>query len=522
MKREIIESGKTFLGIEFGSTRIKAVLIDESFETLATGGHSWENRYENGYWTYSLEDIMEGMRSSFASLAADVLEKYSTPLTTVGAMGISGMMHGYLAFDGEGELLTPFRTWRNTTTAKAAEILSSEFSFNIPQRWSIAHLYQAILNGEEHVGRISRLTTLAGHIHYLLSGRHEVGLGEASGMFPVKDGDYDPDMLIKFNEKASQYPWKLCDILPAVRTAGYEGAFLTEEGARLLDPTGTLKAGIPMCPPEGDAGTGMTATNSVLPGTGNISAGTSVFAMLVLDKALKGAYPEIDVCTTPDGATVAMVHSNNGCSELDEWVRMFCEFSALSGNKLSISDVYELLYRHAMTGDADCAGISAYNFLAAEPVAGVERGFPLYFHSPESHVSLANMIRAQLYASIAPIRLGMELLEEKEGIHASHIMAHGGLFKVKGVAQQVLADALRADVSTTDAAGEGGAWGMALLAAYMKTKGDRSLGKWLSEAVFAKADVYTLPASDEGACGYDGFIKQYKAGLSAYDGLREV
>jgi len=518
----MINSKDTYLGIEFGSTRIKAVLIDNSFKVIAQGGHGWENRYENGYWTYSMDDVITGLQSCFASLSADVKEKYGEPLTTVGAMGISGMMHGYLVFDKEGELLTPFRTWRNTTTEKAAEELSALFSFNIPQRWSIAHLYQAILNGEEHVDRISRLTTLAGHIHYLLSGRHEVGLGEASGMFPVENGDYNKAMLAKFASLTKECPFELYDILPAVRTAGYEGAFLTEEGAALIDPTGALKAGIPMCPPEGDAGTGMTATNSVLPGTGNLSAGTSVFSMLVLEKPLKGAYPEIDVCTTPDGETVAMVHSNNGCSELDEWVRMFCEFSALSGHKMDISDCYELLYRHAMTGDADCGGVTAYNFLAAEPVAGVERGLPMYFHTPESRVNLGNMLRAQLYASLAPIRLGMELLEENEQIHASHIMAHGGLFKVKGVAQRVLADSLKASVSTTSAAGEGGAWGMALLAAYMNCKGNKSLGQWLSDEVFADAEVYRLEADAEGSAGYDRFIEQYKRGLSAYNGLKEV
>ena len=522
MIKEKINSKNTYLGIEFGSTRIKAVLIDDTFKALAQGGYSWENKYENGYWTYSMDDVVTGLQSCFAALSADVKEKYGETLTTVGAMGISGMMHGYLVFDKDDNLLAPFRTWRNTTTAEAAGILSKLFSFNIPQRWSIAHLYQAILNGEDHVKDISRLTTLAGHIHYLLSGRHEVGLGEASGMFPVAGGDYDKGMLAKFADLSGDCPFELYDILPAVRTAGYEGATLTEAGAALLDPTGAFKAGVPMCPPEGDAGTGMTATNAVLPGTGNLSAGTSVFSMLVLNKPLKGAYEEIDVCTTPDGETVAMVHSNNGCSELDEWVKMFCEFSALSGNPVDISECYDILYRHAMTADADCGGVTAYNFLAAEPVAGVERGLPMYFRTENSKASLGNMIRAQLYASVAPIRLGMELLGEKEGIKAAHIMAHGGLFKVKGVAQQILADALKTSVSTTAAAGEGGAWGMALLAAYMSCKGEKSLGQWLESEVFADAEVYRLSATDEGSAGYDGYMAQYKAGLPAYNGLKEV
>ena len=522
MTREKIESGRTYLGIELGSTRIKAVLLDDTYNTIATGGCSWENRYENGYWTYDMEDVTNSLQGCYAALAADVQCRYGVPLTTVGAMGISGMMHGYLVFDKDGELLTPFRTWRNATTGEASEKLTGLFGFNIPQRWSIAHLYQAILNGEEHVSRIKRLTTLATHIHYLLTGRHETGLGEASGMFPVLNGDYHPDMLAKFDALTENYPWNVYEILPTVRTAGYKGAVLTAEGAKFLDPTGTLQPGVPMCPPEGDAGTGMVATNSVLPGTGNLSAGTSVFSMAVLDKPLNGVYPEIDVCTTPDGATVAMVHSNNGCSELDEWVQMFMEFAALAGHPMDISDCYSLLYNHAMTGEADCAGVTAYNFLAAEPVAGVEKGFPLYFRTPESKLNLANMIRSQLYASLAPIRLGMDLLAEKEGIHAAHIMAHGGLFKVRGVTQQILANALECPVSTAATAGEGGAWGMALLAAYMGCGTDKSLGAWLDNEIFASAEILRMEPDPVGVEGYTAYMTQYKAGLPAYDGLKEV
>ena len=522
MSREKIEAGKTWLGIELGSTRIKAVLLDDTYNTIATGGYSWENRYENGYWTYDMEDVTNGIQGCYAALAADVQCRYGVPLTTVGAMGISGMMHGYLVFDREGQILTPFRTWRNATTAEAAEKLTELFGFNIPQRWSIAHIYQAILNGEEHVSSIARLTTLATHIHYLLTGRHETGLGEASGMFPVTDGDYDPAMLAKFDALTENYPWEIYDILPTVRTAGEKGAVLTAEGAKFLDPTGTLQAGVPMCPPEGDAGTGMVATNSVRPGTGNLSAGTSVFSMLVLEKGLTGVYPEIDVCTTPDGAPVAMVHSNNGCSELDEWVQMFMEFAALAGHPMDISDCYSLLYNHAMTGDADCAGITAYNYLAAEPVAGVEKGFPMVFRTPESKPNLANLTRAQLYAALAPIRLGMDLLADKEGIHAAHIMAHGGLFKAKGVAQQILANALNAPVSTAATAGEGGAWGMALLAAYMGCGTDKSLGAWLDDEIFASAEILRLAPDPAGVDGYTAYMNQYKAGLPAYDGLKEV
>ena len=522
MTKKKIESGRTYLGIELGSTRIKAVLLDDTYKTIATGGCSWENRYDNGYWTYTMEDVEDGVQRCYAALVADVQCRYGITLTTVGAMGVSGMMHGYLAFDKKGSLLTPFRTWRNATTAEAAEKLTELFGFNIPQRWSIAHLYQAMLNGEDHLADICRLSTLASHLHFILTGRHEAGLGEASGMFPVKDGDYNHAMLEKFDKLAESYPWKICDILPAVRIAGEKGAVLTADGARFLDPAGNLQPGVPVCPPEGDAGTGMVATNSVLPGTGNLSAGTSVFSMLVLDKPLKGVYPEIDICNTPDGAVVAMVHSNNGCSELDQWVQMFCEFATLTGRSMDISDVYSILYNHAMTGDKDCAGVTAYNFLAAEPVAGVEKGYPLYFRTPDSKLNLANMMLSQLYASLAPVRMGMDLLRENENIRAAHIMAHGGLFKTKGVAQQILADAFGCPVSTVATAGEGGAWGMALLAAYMECGTPKTLGQWLADEVFAGADMLRLESDSDGAAAYSAFMKRYKAGLAAYSGLKEV
>ncbi|MBQ2764667.1 MAG: ATPase [Firmicutes bacterium] len=521
MTKEIIDTGKTYLGIEFGSTRIKAVLLDDTYHVVATGNHNWENRYEKGYWTYRLEDIICGLQECYASLAEDVRNKYGIPLKRVGAMGISAMMHGYLVFDQTGQLLTPFRTWRNTTTAAASEKLTELFGFNIPQRWSIAHLYQAILNQEEHVPKIARLCTLSSYIHLLLSGRHETGLGDASGIFPVENEDYNPLMIQKFDELADQYPWNLRDILPAVRNAGEKGAFLTDEGAKLLDPSGNLLPGVPMCPSEGDAGTGMVATNSVLPQTGNLSAGTSVFSMLVLEQPLRGVYPEIDVCTTPDGTPVAMVHSNNGCSELDAWVQMFMEFSALTGNSMEPSDVYSTLYRHAMTQDSGSFGVVAYNFLAAEPVAGVENGVPLYFRKPESKLTLANMMRAQLNASLAPVCLGIGILAEKENVYPTHIVAHGGLFKTKGVAQQILADALNCPVSTMGTAGEGGAWGMALLAAYMEHGNSKPLGDWLNESVFDRADVLRLEPDPAGVLAYDAFMKEYKTGLAVYAGLKE-
>lgn len=517
-----IHTDKTYLGIELGSTRIKAVLIDESYTPIASGSYSWENRFENGYWTYDMADVYTGLQACYADLAKDVQTKYNMPLTTVGAIGISGMMHGYLVFDKDGNLLAPFRIWRNTTTAEAADILREKFHFNIPQRWSIAHLYQAILNGEEHVPAIHQLTTLSTHIHYLLTGRHETGMCEASGMFPLKDGQYDETMLSTFDGLANAYPWNIRDILPTVRPAGYRGAVLTEAGARFLDPTGTLQAGIPLCPPEGDGGTGMVATSSVLPGTGNVSAGTSVFSMLVLNKPLRGVYPEIDICCTPDGSPTAMVHSNNGCSELDIWVQLFREFAALSGHPMDISDCYATLYHHALTGDKDCSGVISYNMLAGEPVAGVEKGFPMLFRTPDSKPSLANLMQSQLYAVVAALRLGMDLLVEKEGIHAEHFMAHGGLFKVQGVAQQILANALQTPVSTAATAGEGGAWGMALLAAYRGMETDKSLGAWLRDDVFATMDTLRLEPDTDGMAGYTAYMQRYTAGLAGVRGLHEV
>ncbi len=520
--REAIASGKTWLGIELGSTRIKAVLLDHRATTIASGGYGWENRYENGYWTYDMADVIVGLQGCFKSLAEDVQSRYDLSLTKVGAMGISGMMHGYLVFDEAGELLTPFRTWRNTTTAQAAAELTELFHFNIPQRWSIAHLYQAMLNGEEHLPRVHRLTTLATYIHYLLTGRHETGTCEASGMFPLRDGAYDPDMLAKFDVLAKEYPWNIRDILPICRPAGYKGAYLTEEGAKLLDPTGTLEAGIPLCPPEGDGGTGMTATNAVLPGTGNVSAGTSVFSMLVLEKPLCGVYPEIDICCTPDGSPTAMVHSNNGCSELDAWVQIFREFAALTGHPVDISDAYRLLYNHAMTGPADCEGVTSYNFLAGEPVAGVEKGYPMLYRTADSDMNLASLMRSQLYAAVAPIRLGMDLLTEMEGIHGKHFMAHGGLFKVPGVAQQILANALDTPVSTVATAGEGGAWGMALLAAYMDSGEGKCLGDWLESAVFAGQDSLRLEPDGDGVNEYSQYMNRYRAGLPGVNAIQEV
>lgn len=516
--QEKITQGKTFLGIELGSTRIKACLIDDTFSPIADGSHSWENRLENGYWTYSLDEIHSGVQSCYSDLKRDVREKYGVTLETAGAMGISAMMHGYMAFDKDDNLLVPFRTWRNTTTEKAAAELTELFGFNIPQRWSIAHLYQAVLNGEEHVSKIAHITTLAGYIHFLLTGNRVVGVGEASGMFPVSGGGYDTVMPDKFDKLAAEkgFDKGIREVLPRVANAGEYSGIITAAGAAFLDPDGDLRSGIPLCPPEGDAGTGMAATNAVLPKTGNISAGTSVFSMLVLEKPMKGVYPEIDIVTTPDGAPVAMVHCNNCCAELDAWVNIFEEFSALSGNPVDKSTLYEMLYKNALKGDTDCGGIAAYNFLSGEPVAGAESGRPMYFRTPESRMKLANFFRAELYSAFAALKMGMDILFEKEKVSAEQFTGHGGIFKVRGVAQQFLADGLNTPVSVMKTAGEGGAWGMALLAAYMVCGKGKILAEFLEKDVFADMEKSTAVPDEKGVKGFETYMERYKSGLYFY------
>lgn len=513
----------TYLGIELGSTRIKACLIDSDYNVVTSGSHDWENRYENGYWTYSLEDIHSGVKACFNSLKANYEAKFNTTLKTVGGIGISGMMHGFLAFDKDGKLLTPFRTWRNTTTADAAKELTELFGFNIPQRWSIAHLYQAILNNEPYVKDIAYITTLAGYIHYLLTGERELGVGEASGMFPIENGNYNEEMLNKFSTlTAGKLSYDIKDILPKVRMAGYSGTLLNQSGAEFLDVSGELEAGIPMCPPEGDAGTGMVATNAVLPATGNVSAGTSVFAMIVLKENLKNVYSAIDVVTTPDGSPVAMVHCNNCCGEIDAFVNLFGEFSALLGINTDKSTLYETLYKNAMTGDADCGGITACNYLSGEHITGIEKGSPMYFRTVDSKMNLANFIRAQLYSTISTLSIGMEILFEKESVSVDKILAHGGLFKVNGVAQQILSNALNTKVSVMETAGEGGAYGMALLAAYSAEKSGAAFGKWLENGPYANANVIEACPDEAGVKGFKEYINRYKAGIDAEKELEKI
>lgn len=515
--KDKIINGKTRLGIEFGSTRIKAVLIDDLYNTAATGSYQWSNRLENGYWTYSLEDIHKGLRECYADIKRNVREKYGVTLTSVGAMGISGMMHGYMPFDEKGSLLVPFRTWRNTTTEAAAEELTELLGFNIPQRWSIAHLYQAILNGEKHVGDISYITTLAVYIHFRLTGVLAAGIGEASGMFPTSGIGYNGEMLEKFRKLAAKHGFErdIEKILPKAVKAGEQCGELTEEGALFIDPEGDLKAGIPFCPPEGDAGTGMAATDSVLPRTGNISGGTSIFSMLVLEKPLKGVYREIDVVATPDGSDVAMVHCNNCCSELDAWVNVFGRFAELIGKPAYKGDLYEILYKNAMKGDISAGGITAYNFLSGEPVAGVERGKPMYIREPGSELNLADFFRAQLMSTVAALKMGTDILFEKEGVKAERFAAHGGLFKTEGTADKLTANAMNAPLTVMTTAGEGGAWGMALLAAYMTDRGESGLAEFLSERVFKNMDKRTVLPDSEGVKGFNDYMTRFKAGLEA-------
>ncbi len=508
-----IEKGRTFLGIEFGSTRIKACLIDDMYTPIASGSYEWENQFEDGYWTYSLSEVHKGLRECFSDLSKNVYDKYDVKLTTVGAMGVSGMMHGYLAFDIDDNLLVPFRTWRNTTTEVASSKLTELFGFNIPQRWSIAHLYQAILNGEEHVSKTKYITTLSGYVHYLLTGKRELGIGEASGMFPINNNDYDAQMIEKF-DKISTLERSIYDLLPEIKQAGEKGAYLTEKGAEILDPTGTFKAGVPLCPPEGDAGTGMVATNAVKPRTGNVSAGTSIFAMLVLEKAFCDIHKEIDIVTTPDGFPVAMVHCNNCCGEIDAWVNLFNEFAELAGMSMGKSKIYDMLYKNTELADTDCGGITAYNYLSGEHVTGIEKGFPMYFRTHQSKMNLGNFIKAQLYSTMATLKLGVDILFENENVAIEQIQAHGGLFKVKGVTQQILANALNTNVSVMETAGEGGSWGMALLAAFMNSD-ELSLANWLDDKVFINMNTETVTPNEDGVCGFSEYIKRYKAGLCA-------
>jgi sugar (pentulose or hexulose) kinase len=517
--KEVIESGKAVLGLEFGSTRIKAVLIDEEHHPIASGDHEWENRLDNGIWTYTLDDIWTGLCDSYEKMAKDVKEKYDVVLTDIGAIGFSAMMHGYMAFDKDGKLLVPFRTWRNSTTGQSAKALTELFQYNIPERWSIAHLYQAILNEEEHVKDITYITTLAGYIHWQLTGEKVLGVGDASGMFPIdpETKDYDQKKIDQFDELIAEkgYGWKLREILPKVLVAGEQAGNLTEEGAKLLDVSGNLKAGILLCPPEGDAGTGMAATNSVAKRTGNVSAGTSVFAMVVLERELKKVYPEIDLVTTPDGSLVGMVHANNCTSDLNAWVGLFREFAENFGIEVDMNRLFGTLYNKALEGDADCGGLLSYGYLSGENITGVTEGRPMFVRSPESKFNLANFMRSHLFTALGALKVGMDILLKEEGVEIDSILGHGGLFKTKGVGQGILAAAINTPVSVMETAGEGGPWGMALLASYMihKEEGE-ALGDYLTKKVFAGAQGTSMEPDPKDVEGFEVFIERYKKGVA--------
>ena len=513
-----ITGGDTYLGIEFGSTRIKAVLIGKDHAVLASGGHNWENRLEGGFWTYSMEDVFAGLQDAYAKLAANVQKAYGVPLTRVGAMGVSAMMHGYLAFDAEDKLLAPFRTWRNTTTGQAADALTKRFGFNIPQRWSISHLYQAMLNHESHVGSVAFLTTLAGYIHYRLTGEKVIGIGDGSGMFPIDSTKlcYDEAMLDSFQQlvKAEGYGWDIADVLPKLFCAGESAGKLTPDGAKLVDPTGTLTSGIPFCPPEGDAGTGMVATNAVRQRTGNVSAGTSVFAMLVLEKALSRYYTEVDMVTTPAGDPVAMVHCNNCTSDIDAWIRLFGEAATALGAEYDERTLYQTMYKKALEGSPDCGGILTFNYLSGEPVTNMDEGRPLLFRKPDAAFSLANVMRAHLTSAVASLRIGMDILDA-EHVELDAMTGHGGFFKAEGIGQKIMSAALGTPVTVMETAGEGGPWGMAVLAAYLTNKSaGESLSDYLTKRVFHGAKSVTVSASEAEASGFAAFMEGYKRALT--------
>ncbi len=516
--KQAIRNGKTYLGIELGSTRIKAVLIGEDYAPMASGSHEWENKLVDNIWTYSLEDIWSGIQDCYRSLAEDVRKNYEEELTTIGSIGFSAMMHGYMVFDKEGKLLVPFRTWRNTITGEAADKLTELFRYNIPQRWSIAHLYQAILKEEEHVKDIDYMTTLEGYVHWMLTGERILGIGDCAGMFPIdgKTKQYNQAMVDQFDALIAEkkFPWKLLDILPKAGYAGEKAGVLTETGAKLLDPSGKLQAGIPMCPPEGDAGTGMVATNSVAERTCNVSAGTSVFAMVVLEKDLKELHRELDMVTTPDGAPVAMVHCNNCTSDLNAWVGLFEQFLGAMNVTVDKNRLFETLYKEALKGDTDCGGLLSYNYFSGEHITHFEEGRPLFVRKPDAVFTLANFMRTHLFTAMGALKIGMDILQKEEKVALDQVLGHGGLFKTEEVGQRFMAAAMNAPVTVMETAGEGGAWGCALLACFMQTREEHeTLASFLSDKVFAGAKGITLAPGKEDTESFECFMESYRAGL---------
>ncbi len=518
-KALIISGGKTALGIEFGSTRVKAVLIDEECQPLASGSFEWENELKNGYWTYSLDKVHLALKSAFAALKQDVREKYGCPFTTTGAIGISAMMHGYLAFDKHGRLLTDFRTWRNTTTGQAAAELTKALDFNIPLRWTASHIYQAILSKEEHVPEIAYVTTLAGYVHYMLTGVNSVGIGEASGIFPIdsEKNDYDEKRVEIFDRLTREkgFTKKLREIVPSVLLAGENAGYLTEKGALMLDESGEFSHGIPFAPAEGDAGTGMTATNSVRERTGNVSAGTSVFAMLVLEKQLSRVYPEIDMVTTPTGKPVAMVHCNNCTSDINAWAGLFTEFARAIGSDIPKGKVFDLMYEKALEGEKDCGGMVTYNYYSGEPVTGLDEGRPMFLRTPESRMTLGNFMRTHIYGAMAALKIGMDLLFRNEKVEIDELYGHGGYYIYPGVGQSITAAATGSAVSVMKTAGEGGPYGMALLALYSVIGKGESLDSFLKNVAFKDAECVTVEPDEADVKGFNEYLEKYKAGLEA-------
>ena len=515
---EKIRAGKTSLGIEFGSTRIKAVLVDDTYTTIAAGDYGWASHLEDGLWSYSQEEIWTGLQTAYAALAEDVENAYGEKLTRVGRIGFSAMMHGYLAFGKDGELLVPFRTWQNTNTSEAHEKLSELFQYNIPERWSIAHLYQAVLNNEEHIGKVDFFTTLAGYVHWKLTGKKVLGVGDASGMFPIDPTThtYETEFIEKFNaipEVAAQ-PWKLADLLPEPLVAGTPAGTLTEEGAKLLDPTGTLQPGITFAPPEGDAGTGMVATNSVRVRTGNVSAGTSIFAMVVLERKLERLHPEVDLVTTPAGDLAGMSHANNFTSDLNAWVGLFGQFAAAIGTPVDAGTLYGTLFRAAIADDVDsnCGGLINYPFRSGEFLAGLPEGRPLFARGPEARMSLGNFMRAQLFSAFSPVKIGMDVMTKDEGVAVDSLVGHGGIFTTPKVAQKILAAAFDTPIKVMSTAAEGGAWGMAVLADYL-WHADQPLDEFLDARVFADAASTTENPDENDVAGFEEFFDRFRKGL---------
>ncbi len=527
--KTLIQEGQTVLGIELGSTRIKAVLVDRVGEVFATGIYDWENSFINNIWTYSIEEIHAGLRGAYTSLRENVKETYGVDLTKIGSIGVSAMMHGYMALNDKQEQIAPFQTWRNTNTQQAADELTELFQFNIPLRWTVAHLYQRILDGEAHVKDLDYVTTLSGYIHLLLTGKRVIGVGDAAGMFPIDSSknDYDQHMTEQFEQLIAPkgYSWTLRSIFPEVLVAGENAGCLTEEGAALLDESGLLESGIPFCPPEGDAGTGMVATNAVAPRTGNVSAGTSTFAMIVLEKQLSRLYREIDMVTTPTGFPVAMSHANNGTSDLNAWVNIFGEFASLMGIQAGTGDLFQKLYTKSLEGDPDAGGLLAYGYYSGENVTMINEGRLAFLRTPDSRFNLANFMKVNLYTSLGAVKMGLDILMKDEHVKVDQITGHGGFFKTKGVGQRYLAAACGAPVTVMDTASEGGAWGIALLAAYMQWKQeDEKLEDYLNRYVFTELQGETLTPSQEEINGFEVFMDHYKSGLAvekaAIDAMR--